>query len=118
MEAISLKKSKPDYGSRKLSAEQIAVITSQEFLVKNKHLALWERVKLIQEEFGVSMSVTTLRSIYKAHKISYVRVQYKYHRKSSPEELHRLKTSFVGELTRALFCRIPVIFYDETSVTL
>ena len=65
VEAISRKKLKPDYGSRKLTEQQINHITSQEFLVKNKHLALWERVKLIQQQWGVSITNQTLRNIYK-----------------------------------------------------
>ena len=55
-------------------------------------------MKLIEQQVGVSISKSTLRNIYRENSVSYLRVSPKYYRKSSDH------------------AKIPVIFYDQTSV--
>ena len=73
-------------------------------------------MKEIENQVGVSISKSTLRNIYRENAVSYLRVSPKYYRKSSDEEYLEETHLFVRALCRSIHAKIPVIFYDQTSV--
>lgn len=95
VESISQRKQKRDYGIKKLSQEQILQISDQKTLQLWRHLPLWKRVKSIEQQFDVKLSISTLRNIYKANAISFYRIGLKYYRKSSELEFRGETHRFV-----------------------
>jgi transposase len=76
-------------GSQKLTEDQINNLISKETLQiwQNKTIAM--RVKEIEETFGVKISSTSLRSLYRFNNISLQRPSYKFYRTlKNPRLLH------------------------------
>jgi transposase len=61
--------------------EIINYLTKPKTLVEWAHLSLHQRVILIEQKFGVKISITTLATVYKKNKVSYIKPQYVYCRK-------------------------------------
>lgn len=64
----------------KVSDEALSYITNDKELLKQVWLGLQKRCYIIEAKFGLRMSTTRLKRIYKQHRIKYGRPEWVYDR--------------------------------------
>jgi hypothetical protein len=103
----------------KLSENHIAYLTHPDTLREFAHASLKERVKRFHRNFGeVKISVTTLRRLYKKHKIKFkfikrVKKEIDFTEKKYNELFIRMRT--LVELSKIY--KQKIVFLDETVFT-
>jgi transposase len=96
--------------------EVLGFLTNQKTLIEWAHLSLQHRVMLIEKKFGIKISIQTLSTLYKKHKIGYIKPQYAYCRKMQKKnEIAEDQVKTVMDIAQLMHAGKQVIYIDETS---
>jgi transposase len=92
-----------------------AHLTSKECLNAWKTKSLQQRVALIKQDFGISISYALLWNFYKANKVKRLKPGYVYKRKATAAETQKQQMAFVKKIGSLLAAPIPSCGQGQSS---